>query len=125
MGVQISVDLAQRKARGAYRAAQAERRAVDARLRAQRDAIQAEVRRARADLDAAAQKVALARSQVEVAQQLAEAERERFRNGASDLVVVNLRETAAAEAARFEVEARAAHQIAWAAYRTARGDRAI
>lgn len=121
VGLTLEVPLALRRARGEYRAAKADARRIDARIRGATDRIAAEVRKARVDLAAAQQQVELAQRQVEVARTLADAEREKFEEGASDLVIVNLRELAAADAARLEVEARAAHQQARADYLSATG----
>jgi outer membrane protein TolC len=121
VGLFFEMPLALREARGDYRAARAEARRVDAQLRGLADRVAAEVRQSRVDLLAARERVELARRQVEVAETLAAAEREKFRQGASDLVIVNLRELAAADAARLEVEARAAAQKARADYLTATG----
>lgn len=120
-GLTVEMPLLLRRARGQYRAAQAEVRGLDAQLRGLRDRVAAEVRQARVDLDAARKQVVIARRQVEAARNLADAEREKLREGASDLVVVNLRELAAADAARLEVEALAAYQRARADYLTATG----
>jgi len=85
------------------------------------DAIRATVARARVSVDAARRQAALAHEQVSAARQLARAERERFVNGASDLVVVNLREIAAADAERLEVRALEELQTAYARYLAALG----
>lgn len=121
-GVTVEMPLLLTKARGDYQAAKAEVQGLSAELRGLRDRVVAEVRRARVDLVATRQQVVIARRQVEVARRLADAEREKLREGASDLVVVNLRELAAADAARLEVEALAAYQQARADYLTALGD---
>ena len=94
---------------------------IGAQLRAMQDRIGADVRAARVDLAAAQAQVDLATRQLKAAQALADAEREKFKEGASNLVIVNLRELAAADAARLEVEARAAHQKAQADYLAASG----
>ncbi|TPV94381.1 MAG: TolC family protein [Myxococcales bacterium FL481] len=120
-GFSVKMPLALRQARGNYLAAQAGARRLDAQLRGLRDRIGVEVRQAWVDLDTAQRQVAVTTQQVAVAQTLADAEREKFRQGASDLVIVNLREIAAANAARLEVEARAAYQTARADYLTATG----
>ena len=73
-------------------------------------------------LEAAKKQVDLARRQVEAARTLAQAERDKFDEGASDLVIVNLRELAAAEAQRLEVKAMAEYQKAVADYKTATGE---
>ncbi|NDC16256.1 MAG: hypothetical protein EBZ76_14130 [Synechococcaceae bacterium WB9_2_170] len=71
----------------------------------------------------AREQATLATRQVEAAQRLADAERLRFEEGASELVVVNLRELAAAESQRLEVKALEAYQRAWAEYVTSLGER--
>jgi outer membrane protein TolC len=121
VGLSFEMPLALRKARGELKAARAEKSRVDARLRGAMDRVAAEIRTARVELEAAGRQVELAARQVAVAQELADAERDKFREGASNLVIVNLRELAAANSARLEVEARADHQKARADYLSATG----
>lgn len=121
VGVVVEMPLPLRKARGDLRAAKAGRASVDAKLRGLHDKIGAEVRTAYVALQAAEQSVLLAREQVSVAQQLAEAERTRFSEGLSDLVIVNLRELAAAEAATQEVDALADYHRAHAQFLVSTG----
>lgn len=123
VGLHFEMPLLLRKARGKYASAQAKAVAIDAELRALRDSIAVQVRSARVDLVAAAKQLALALRQADVAQALAEAERERFAQGSSDLVIVNLRELAAADAARAAVEAHAAHEKAAVDYIASLGER--
>ena len=120
-GVTLKLPVALRKARGDHAAAKAELLGSQANLRGTRDRVATEVRQARIDLTLARSQVELAKRQLAAARQLAEAEREKFRHGATDLVIVNLRELAAADAARLEVAALAAAQQAYAAYLTALG----
>lgn len=105
VGVTVEMALPLRKARGEFRAAQAKVGQVDAKRRALRDKVEAEVREAWVTVDAAEQRVELARLQRDAAEQLAEAERELLRAGGSDLLAVNLRERAAADAATLEIDA--------------------
>lgn len=121
-GVVFEMPLALRKARGDYRAANAEVGRLDAAVRGLSDRVTAEVRAARVALEAAKKQVDLARRQVEAARTLAQAERDKFDEGASDLVIVNLRELAAAEAQRLEIKAMAEYQKAVADYKTATGE---
>lgn len=121
-GVVFEMPLALRKARGEYRAANAEVGRLDAQVRGLTDFVTAEVRAARVTLEAAQKQVELARLQVKAARTLAQAEREKFDEGASDLVIVNLRELASAEAERLEVKALSEYQKAVADYRTATGE---
>lgn len=121
VGLMVEMPLPLRKARGDLQAAKAERASVDAKMRGLYDEIGAEVRTAYVALQAAEQSVVLAREQVSVAQQLAEAERTRFSEGLSDLVIVNLRELAAAEAATQEVDALADYHRAHAEFLVSTG----
>lgn len=114
VGVTVEMALPLRKARGELRAAQAKVGQVDAKRRALRDRVEAEVREAWVSVEAAAQRVTLARLQRDAAEELAEAERELLRAGSSDLLDVNLRERAAADAATLEIDALAEYHSAHA-----------
>ena len=121
VGLTVEMPIPLRKARGEYKAAKAEVAGVDAELRGLRDKISAEVRAAHVAVEASRQNVMLARQQVSTAEELADAERTRFSEGASDLVIVNLREIAAAQAATQEVDALADYHSARARYLTSTG----
>lgn len=121
IGVTIEMPLLLREARGKLREAKADRAALDARLRAIRDRIGADLRAAHVAAAAARKNVELAREQVAAAEALADAERTLFREGASDLVVVNIRELAAADAANLEIDAQADYQRARAELLVATG----
>ncbi|GAB4203195.1 MAG: TolC family protein [Sandaracinaceae bacterium] len=105
-----------REARGRIDQARAELGALDAELELATDALRIEVRDARSAIAAAEEGVALATESEEVARAVALAERVRFDNGASSLLVVNLREAAAAQAAQSRVDAQAELAIARALY---------
>lgn len=105
VGMTVEMALPLRKARGEYRAAQAKAAQVDAKRRGLRDKVEAEVRKAWVSVEAAQQRVGLAQDQRDAAAQLAEAERELLRQGSSDLLAVNLREVAEANAATLEIDA--------------------
>ncbi len=121
IGFIFSVPIPLRKARGELKAARAELSGVDAKTRGLRDKVGAEVRKAHVDLMAALRTWRLAEEQVEAAAKLADAERTRFTEGASDLVVVNLRELALADAQTSAVSALADYHRAHADYRVASG----
>jgi len=121
VGVVMEAPLPLRKARGDLQAAQAELAGVDAKRRGLRDKVGAEVRKAYVVLLAARQGIELTARQVEAANRLAEAERERMREGASDFVILNLRELAAADAATQLIDAHADFQRARAEFLTATG----
>ena len=117
----LSMPLALRKARGELRAARAQLASLDAKLRGLQDRIAAEVRLARVDLIAAHDQLELASQQLAVARKLVDAEREKLDQGASDLVFLNIREIASADAARLEVEAILRFHVAHADYLAALG----
>ncbi len=94
-----------RKARGSARAAQASRDAVDAELQLWGETIRVEVQDALLALRASRERLLLARQAANAAQTLEVAERRKFELGQSDLVVVNLRETATADAQTKAAEA--------------------
>lgn len=122
VGFVLSVPIPLRKARGALAVAKAELAGVEAKVRGTRDKVEADVRKAFVALSAAHNAWTLARKQAEVAATLADAERLRFREGASDLVVVNLRELAVADAQVAVVDAAADFHRAHAAFQTAAGN---
>ena len=119
VGLRFELPLLQRQARGEQASARALAAALDAELAFLRDRIATEVAKARAGLALAREQATLAQRQVSVARELARAERVRLEQGASDLVVVNLRELSAADAQRLHVQALAAHARARVDYLTA------
>lgn len=116
IGFEFSMPLPLRKARGEYQAAKAKVNAINARLRGLQDRIMANIRQAQVFLQTAHANIELAQQQLQVAKQLAQAEQEKFVQGASDLVVVNLRELAAVEAALLEIDAYVAFYQSYANY---------
>lgn len=84
-----------------------------------RDRIVADVRAALVTIEASRQRAAMAQKEVGVATQLAQAELRRFELGEGNLLLVNLREQANAEAAIREVDALADFQRAVANFRFA------
>ena len=117
----LEVPVGLRKATGDLDAAQAQLLAERALLRGEEDRVLAEIRTARVDLIADLEQEALARAQVGLAAALVEAERLKLDEGASDLVFLNLREQALADAERALVKARLEFHKAEAAYLAARG----
>ncbi|MBX7192304.1 MAG: TolC family protein [Sandaracinaceae bacterium] len=112
----IQVPLQFRDARGRIEQSRAELAVLDAELELARDQIGVEVRDARSAIRAAEENVAITRQSAEVARLVADAERVRFDAGASSLLVVNLRESAAAAAAQAAIDADADLAIAQAAW---------
>lgn len=97
-GVTLESPFQRRKAKGAAAVQEAKLEQLDQKLRFARNRIEVQVRDAAFALDAAVRRLELARAEQDTAQQLAEAERERFDLGDSTLFVVNLRELSAASA---------------------------
>ena len=119
--VSVELPLALRGARGKLRRAEAELARIDAELRMARDVITLELRDAHSALVAAHARVALAREQLTAAHELELAERSRFRLGDSTLLLVNLREQAATDAALQELEALGEYHRAQVDMRAAAG----
>jgi cobalt-zinc-cadmium efflux system outer membrane protein len=118
----LQVPLQFRDARGRIDQSRAELAALDADLELARDQIAVEVRDARSAIRAATENVQITEQSAEVARLVADAERVRFEAGASSLLVVNLREAAAAAAAQSAIDARADLEIAEAAWTAATAD---
>jgi outer membrane protein TolC len=122
VGVTLEMPLGLTKARGNYDAARAEAAELRANYAFLEDKIRASVRGARVAMEMTAAQLLVAREQLAIARTLAEAERYKFDSGASDLVVVNLRELAANDAQRQAVEAEVRHHQALADYAAAIGE---
>ncbi len=123
VGLSVKLPIGLSQARGEHEVARAKQRELSAQLRNLQDLIAADVRTALVRLQTAFEQWQLAHEQLSTARQLAEAERVKFQQGASDLVVVNLRELAAADAAKQEVTAAAEYQKARVDYETSLGRR--
>ncbi|MBX3218168.1 MAG: TolC family protein [Labilithrix sp.] len=122
-GLLLDIPLRTRKADGRARAADARFLAYDLHLRYMKDKITLEVRDAAAGTDAAAARLGLARRELELAQQLEQAERQRFDMGDSTMLFVNIREQATFDAARRELDTLLEHHKALALYRAVVGGR--
>lgn len=118
-GVTLKSPFQRRKAKGKIALQEAKLDQLEQKLRFARNRIEVEVRDAVSALDAALQQLELARAEMDVAQQLAQAERDRFELGDSTLFVVNLRELSAAGARMRVVSALAESHKALAVYRAA------
>ncbi|WP_022977238.1 TolC family protein [Nevskia ramosa] len=102
----VTIPIETRTARGQIDAAQANLSRLDFDRRLLEERIAVEIRTLANDLSAAYRFVELATQEVEQADVLSRAERERFAEGASDFFLVNLREEAAANTRIREIEAR-------------------
>jgi len=119
--VVIDVPLPGRGPAGRAQAAAAVAEKLDAQVRLGRDRIVADVRNATVALTTAGERARFTQQELDLARQLAEAELSRFRLGESNLLLVNLREQATAEAAVRHVDALADYHKAVAAQRAALG----
>lgn len=124
VAVVLDVPLLGRVANGRAQAARAAAAKLDEQARLTRDRIAADVRNASVAVETAAARAKTAAEELSIARALAEAEMDRFRAGATTLLIVNLREQAAAEAALRHVDALADYHKALAAQRAALGRRA-
>jgi cobalt-zinc-cadmium efflux system outer membrane protein len=109
--VTITSAVPNRAARGRVRARDADVEALEAEMRAFDEALGADVARALLDVRATTELVTLEREAADVAEALATAERRRFEEGVTSMLIVNLREQAAAEA-RVAVIERVAEALA-------------
>jgi outer membrane protein TolC len=117
----LDIPILNRSATGREQAASAAMQRAEELGRFARDRIAADVRDALSAIEAARQRVTVARNELSLARTLAAQERERFNLGDSTLLVVNLREQAAAEAEVREIDALLEYHRAVAAWRFAIG----
>lgn len=117
----VQVPLQFRDARGRIDQSRSELAALDAEWELLRDQIQIEVQDARSAVAATEENVQLASDSMRIAQAVADAERVRFDNGATSLLIVNLREATAAAAAQALVDAEADMLLANALLEAATG----
>jgi cobalt-zinc-cadmium efflux system outer membrane protein len=120
-GLVLDIPLLNRVATGRTRVAEAGVARAEEQRRLALDRVAADVRDAVSALEAARERVGVARREVAVAREVAELERQRLALGDGTLLVLNLREVAAAEARIREVDALLEWQRAAAAYRFAVG----
>lgn len=118
-GVYFDVPVQRRFAQGQVRSAQAKMAQLTAKQRYTSDKVQAEVRDALVSLDIAHQQIGQAAQGVLLAREVETMERRKFDLGASNLIFLNLREQASADAATREIEAVGAYFAARADYRAA------
>ncbi|MCY1063036.1 TolC family protein [Nannocystis sp. SCPEA4] len=119
--VSIEIPIPMRAARGQVEATQAAMSMIAADLRLLDDRIAVQVRDGHSALLAAYHRARLAAQEVELTRELARAEYRKFQLGAGDLMLVNLRELASADAATAEVQAVADYFVAKANLEVALG----
>ncbi|MBT8492310.1 MAG: TolC family protein [Deltaproteobacteria bacterium] len=105
VGVQISIPLFRRQGRGLRRSARAKLASIEAKRRGLRDRIAAELKQAAQVAKLSRNRYDLARKRLQATERLANAERRRLAEGASDVLVVNLRELDVASAAADAIDA--------------------
>jgi outer membrane protein, heavy metal efflux system len=121
VGAVFELPVPLRGPRGELRVAKADRTRLVKDLQLAKERVGVEVRTAHLEMTAARRRAELARQQAELAERVAAAERERFSLGDSTILIVNLREEAAADAAAAEVDALADYRKARTRYQTATG----
>lgn len=124
LGVAVTLELpvALRTARGELRAARASHGRIARELAFMQDRVAVDVRAAYLEMTTARRRAQLARRQAELAERIAQAERARFALGDSTILVVNLREEGAAEAAAAHVDAITDYRKARVRYQAATGE---
>jgi cobalt-zinc-cadmium efflux system outer membrane protein len=122
MWLNVAVPIPLRGARGQVQSSEAARGIVGADIRLLENQIAVEVTDAHIALEAAYQQAILAGGQVGLTQELAQAELNRFELGDGDLMLVNLRELAIADASSGEVAAVTDYFVAKAQLEVAKGE---
>ena len=105
VGLRLSIPLERRQARGRIAEAQAEADGLRLRRKLLEDQILVETNGLAVQVEAAERLLDLAGEETALAGRMAEAERRRFQLGASDFILVNLREEAAADARLRQLDA--------------------
>lgn len=120
-GLLFDVPIQRRYATGRIRTAEAELTQIRAREQFAADRIRADVRFALAGLKTAYEEYSYAVESAELAAEMEQAERTKFDLGNSNILTVNLREQATADARILMIDALAEYHIAEAEYRAALG----
>ncbi|MEM7701182.1 MAG: TolC family protein [Pseudomonadota bacterium] len=119
VGLTFSVPLQRRTARGAVQRAEAELREIEFREQRTADQIRVELDNILVNLNAALQSATLANDEVEQRNTMVNAERKRFRLGAGNFFLVNVREEDAANAQVRAIRAELNGRLAAASYSAA------
>jgi outer membrane protein TolC len=118
-GVELRLPLQRREAKGRLAEIEAQTEQLNNEQRFARDRIRTEVNDVFSAVSAAYQQNLRTRTNVELARQLQEAEQDRFNQGATDLLALQLREQATFDAQTAEIEAAFEYFRAQADYRAA------
>jgi len=117
--LQVSVPLQRRKARGKMQSIEGKLQQLSAKIRFSQEKIATDVRQVYAALLATYNRIAKARESLELTQKMEQAERRKFDLGDSNLLLVNLREVATADAAKGLLQAMLDYYQAQTDYRAA------
>ncbi len=117
--LQVSMPLQRRKARGKIQSIEGKLQQLSAKIKFTQDKIATEVQQVYAAWLAAYDRIARARESLELARTMEQAERRKFDLGDSNLLLVNLRELATANAAKTVLQTRLDYFQAQADYRAA------
>ncbi|HQS68234.1 MULTISPECIES: TolC family protein [unclassified Novosphingobium] len=123
VGLRFSVPLERRAAKGRIAEVEAEQDALKVRLQFLEEQIGVEIANLRMQVQGAEKLAGLATAEAALARRMAEAERRRFTLGASDFLLVNLREESLADATIREIDANYRHAAAQAELVAALADR--
>jgi len=121
VGLSFELPIGLNKASGKRASAFAKQSAEELKLRGLQDQLLMTLRQARVELQADYEQALLAHKQVKVAYALVQGERLKLQEGASDLILLNIRELAYAKAEASEVKLIAAYHKAWATYLFSKG----
>lgn len=119
VGIELRVPLQRNEAKGRVQAAEAELDKIERDAQFARDRIVAEVRDAWSALQAAHEQIGQTRRNVELAVRLEAAENQRFDQGATDLLALQIREQATFDARLADIDAQAEFFRALVDYRAA------
>ena len=120
-GLMVNVPLQRRKAKGKLTSLEAKRAQLAQKRRLSEDKIRTDIAIAFAAIKAAYERVQRTTEARDLADYMAEVERENFKAGQSDLLKVALREEKAAESAGKAIEAQLEYQLGLAHLRAATG----
>jgi outer membrane protein TolC len=112
--LKISIPLETNAGRGKINKAKAEIKQLGHMAKLRKEELEAQLSKLLVELKARKQAIELVKSEIEFAQQMVAAERQRFRAGGSDFFLINMREEALANARIKEIDAYTKYQLALA-----------
>ena len=123
--VVLNIPIQTRRQRGQIGSAQSQISKLEQEETFQRDKIKTEIQDSLSDMEALRKRVIVAEKEVKLARKLEELERDRFNLGDSTLLIVNIREQTAAEAAIREVRSLGDFQNSLANFRAVMAEKAV